>query len=182
MIGEIINVILFVGKEVIKDEVLKCIVFVVLVYIVMYGSVEIGDICLVLNFLRKYWKLEKEDYMLKMLDIKVLKFWVRFVVFSFCYSGWGDVFVEGVVGMVWVFLVFGVCFVLVLFWVIGDEVIMEFMKIFYKYFRDGNNVSMVFYKVMKCLREFEEFSVLKNWVLFVIIGDDVMFEFEEDIE
>lgn len=50
---------------------------------------------------------------------------------SCCYSGRGEILFEGVVGIVWVFLVVGVCFVLVLLWWIDDEVIMRFMNSFY---------------------------------------------------
>ena len=182
MIGEIINATPLVGKEATKDEVLKRIASVALVHIATHGSAETGDICLAPNPSRKYRKPEKEDYMLKMSDIKALKLRARLVVLSSCHSGRGDVSAEGVVGMAWALLASGARSVLASLWAIGDEATMEFMKIFYKHLRDGNNASTALHKAMKCLRESEEFSAPKNWAPFVIIGDDVTLEFEEDIE
>ena len=182
MIGEIINATPLVGKEATKDEVLKRIASVALVHIATHGSAETGDICLAPNPSRKYRKPEKEDYMLKMSDIKALKLRARLVVLSSCHSGRGDVSAEGVVGMAWALLASGARSVLASLWAIGDEATMEFMKIFYKHLRDGNNASTALHKAMKCLRESEEFSAPKNWAPFVIIGDDVTLEFDEDIE
>ena len=182
MIGEIINATPLVGKEATKDEVLKRIASVALVHIATHGSAETGDICLAPNPSRKYRKPEKEDYMLKMSDIKALKLRARLVVLSSCHSGRGNVSAEGVVGIAWALLASGARSVLASLWAIGDEATMEFMKIFYKHLRDGNNASTALHKAMKCLRESEEFSAPKNWAPFVIIGDDVTLEFEEDIE
>lgn len=55
--------------------------------------------------------------------MKNVNMMVRLVVLSCCYCGWGKIKVEGVVGIVWVFLGVGVCFVEVLLWVIDDVVI-----------------------------------------------------------
>ena len=182
MIGEIINATPLVGKEATKDEVLKRIASVALVHIATHGSAETGDICLAPNPSRKYRKPEKEDYMLKMSDIKALKLRARLVVLSCCHSGRGDVSAEGVVGIAWALLASGARSVLASLWAIGDEATMEFMKTFYKHLRDGDNASTALHKAMKCLRESEKFSAPKNWAPFVIIGDDVTLEFEEDIE
>ena len=182
MIGEIINVTPLVGKDATKDEVLKRIASVALVHIATHGSAETGDICLAPNPSRKYRKPEKEDYMLKMSDIKALKLRARLVVLSSCHSGRGDVSAEGVVGMAWALLASGARSVLASLWAIGDEATMEFMKTFYKHLRDGDNASTALNKAMKCLRESEKFSAPKNWAPFVIIGDDVTLEFEEENE
>lgn len=69
MIGWIFKIVLFIGKEVIKEEVLKWLSFVVVVYIVVYGSVEIGEIVLVLNFIWKFWRFEMEDFFLIIIDV-----------------------------------------------------------------------------------------------------------------
>ena len=180
MIGEIINATPLVGKEATKDEVLKRIASVALVHIATHGSAETGDICLAPNPSRKYRKPEKEDYMLKMSDIKALKLRARLVVLSSCHSGRGEVSAEGVVGMAWALLASGARSVLASLWAIGDEATMELMKTFYKHLRDGDNASTALHKAMKCLRESEKFSAPKNWAPFVIIGDDVTLEFEEE--
>nr|XP_058965367.1 tetratricopeptide repeat protein 28-like [Pocillopora verrucosa] len=182
MIGKIINATPLVGKEATKDEVLKRIASVALVHIATHGSAETGDICLAPNPSRKYRKPEKKDYMLKMSDIKALKLRARLVVLSSCHSGRGNVSAEGVVGIAWALLASGARSVLASLWAIGDEATMEFMKTFYEHLRDGNNASTALNKAMKCLRESEKFSAPKNWAPFVLIGDDVTFEFEEDIE
>ena len=182
MIGEIINATPLVGKEATKDEVLKRIASVALVHIATHGSAETGDICLAPNPSRKYRKPEKEDYMLKMSDIKALKLRARLVVLSCCHSGRGKVSAEGVVSIAWALLASGVRSVLATLWAIGDEATMEFMKTFYKHLRDGDNASTALNKAMKCLRESEKFSAPKNWAPFVIIGDDVTLEFEEENE
>lgn len=101
---------------------------------------------------------------------------VRFVVLSCCYSGRGEIKAEGVVGIVRVFFGVGVRFVFVFLWVIDDEVILEFMKSFYLYLVNGKSVSEFLNRVMKCVREFEKFSEVKYWVLFVFIGDDVILD------
>ena len=182
MIGEIINATPLVGKEATKDEVLKRIASVALVHIATHGSAETGDICLAPNPSRKYRKPEKEDYMLKMSDIKALKLRARLVVLSCCHSGRGKVSAEGVVSIAWALLASGVRSVLATLWAIGDEATMEFMKTFYKHLRDGDNASTALNKAMKCLRESEKYSAPKNWAPFVLIGDDVTLEFDEDIE
>ena len=182
MIGEIINATPLVGKEATKDEVLKRIASVALVHIATHGSAETGDICLAPNPSRKYRKPEKEDYMLKMSDIKALTLRARLVVLSCCHSGRGKVSAEGVVGMAWALLASGARSVLASLWAIGDEATMELMKTFYKHLRDGDNASTALHKAMKCLRESEKFSAPKNWAPFVIIGDDVTLEFEEENE
>ena len=182
IIGKIINATPLVGKEATKDEVLKRIASVALVHIATHGSAETGDICLAPNPSRKYRKPEKEDYMLKMSDIKALKLRARLVVLSSCHSGRGNVSAEGVVGIAWALLASGARSVLASLWAIGDEATMEFMKTFYKHLRDGDNASTALNKAMKCLRESEKFSAPKNWAPFVLIGDDVTLEFEEDIE
>ena len=182
MIGEIINVTPLVGKDATKDEVLKRIASVALVHIATHGHAKTGDIVLAPNPSRKYWKPEKEDYMLKMSDIKALKLRARLVVLSCCHSGRGKVSAEGVVSIAWALLASGARSVLATLWAIGDEATMEFMKTFYKHLRDGDNASTALNKAMKCLRESEKFSAPKNWAPFVIIGDDVTLEFEEENE
>lgn len=69
VIGKILKIKLFIREFVIKEEVLFCFNVVVLVYIVVYGCMEIGEIYLILNFDRLFKELEKEDYFLIMVDV-----------------------------------------------------------------------------------------------------------------
>lgn len=104
-----------------------------LVYIVVYGDLERGEIVFVFNRFC-YGIFKEDDFLLIMVDIVWVGIRVKLVVFSCCYSGCGKILkVEGVVGIVWVFLGFGVCLVLVFLWVVDDEVIKVFMFMFYEF-------------------------------------------------
>lgn len=69
MLGKMFKIILVMGKDVIKDEVLKWIILVVLVYIVVYINKKIGEIVLVLNFIWEFKVFEEKDYMVMMEDV-----------------------------------------------------------------------------------------------------------------
>lgn len=69
MIGSIFNVMFFMGRFVIKCEVLKWVSFVFLIYIVVYGSIEIGEIVLLFNFERLRVDVIDEDFILIMIDV-----------------------------------------------------------------------------------------------------------------
>lgn len=69
MLGKMFKIILVMGKDVIKDEVLKWIILVVLVYIVVYINKKIGEIVLVLNFIWEFKVFEEKDYMMMMEDV-----------------------------------------------------------------------------------------------------------------
>lgn len=58
-----------IGIEVIKEEVFKRFFNVFLVYIVVYGCMEIGEIVLVLNFIWEIQVFKEKDYMLIMRDV-----------------------------------------------------------------------------------------------------------------
>ena len=71
--------------------------------------------------------------------------------------------------------------VLVLFWslwAIDDEATMEFMKVFYQELVHGRSASEALNKAMKSMREHDDFSAVRYWAPFVLIGDDVTLEFE----
>ena len=84
---------------------------------------------------------------------------------------------EGVVGIARAFLAAGARSVLVTLWAIDDEATMVFMKSFYKYLKKGKTASTAVHHSIKSLRE-SEFSEMKYWAPFQLIGDDVTIEFE----
>ena len=76
------------------------------------------------------------------------------------------------------FLSAGARSVLVALWAIDDGATMVFMKSFYQLLRDGKTASAAVHQSMKSLRESQEFSEMKYWAPFQLIGDDVEIEFE----
>ena len=183
MIGAILNGQPLTGEAATKQEVLKRIESVALVHIAAHGRKETCEIALAPN---PGWKSknpnprEEEDYILKMSDIQATELRAKLVVLSCCHSGKGEVNSEGVVGMARAFLFAGARSVLVSLWAIDDEATMEFMKSFYQHLRAGESASYALQKAMKCLRDSENFSAPKYWAPFVLIGDDVTIQFDEN--
>ena len=122
----------------------------------------------------------EEDYILTMSDIQAVKLRARLVVISCFHSGQGEVSSEGVVGMARAFLFAGARSVLASVWPLDDEATMELMISFYKHLRVGETASTALHKAMKCLRDSDKFSALMYWASFVLIGDDVRIEFDEN--
>ena len=114
------------------------------------------------------------------MDVQAVRVRAKLVVLSSCHSGRGEVKAEGVVGMARAFLCAGARSVLVSLWAIDDEATLLVMRSFYQRLADGNSASVALRQAMKSLRESEQFSAVKYWAPFVLIGDDVTFEFEEE--
>ena len=178
MIGEILQTEPLVGKQATKDEVLRRISSVALVHIAAHGKMETGEIALAANTTRSFVNPVREDYLLTMKDVLKAQIRARLVVLSCCHSARGEVKSEGVVGIARAFLGAGARSVLVSLWAIDDEATMEFMKVFYQQLVHGRSASEALNKAMKSMRESDRFSVLKYWAPFVLIGDDVMLQFE----
>ena len=180
MIGKRLKTTPLTGRDATKGEVLKRLTSVALVHIAAHGCQETGEIALAPNSERKSQIPKEEDYILKMSDVQEVRVRARLVVLSCCHSGRGEVKSEGVVGMARAFLCAGARSVLVSLWAIDDEATLLFMRSFYQRLADGNSASVALRQAMKSLRESEQFSAVKYWAPFVLIGDDVTFEFEEE--
>ena len=182
MIGEIVNDQPLTGEVATKQEVLKRINSVALVHIAAHGRKDTGESALAPNpgYESKNPTPMEEDYILKMSDIQATELRARLVVLSCCHSGKGEVNSEGVVGMARAFLFAGARFVLVSLWAIDDEATMEFMESFYQHLRAGESSSYALQKAMRCLRDAGTFSAPKCWAPFVLIGDDVTIQFDEN--
>ena len=178
MIGEILQTVPLVGKQATKDEVLRRISSVALVHIAAHGKMETGEIALAPNTTRSSVNPAREDYLLTMKDVLKAQIRARLVVLSCCHSARGEVKSEGVVGIARAFLGAGARAVLVSLWAIDDEATMEFMKVFYKQLVHGRSASEALNDAMKSMRESDRFNAVKYWAPFVLIGDDVMLEFE----
>ena len=178
MVGKILQTEPLVGKQATKDEVLTRISSVALVHIAAHGKMETGEIALAPNTTRSSVNPAREDYLLTIKDVLKAQIRARLVVLSCCHSARGEVKSEGVVGIARAFLGAGARSVLVSLWAIDDEATMEFMKVFYQQLVHGRSASEALNKAMKSMRESDRFNAVKYWAPFVLIGDDVTFEFE----
>ncbi|XP_015765911.1 PREDICTED: tetratricopeptide repeat protein 28-like [Acropora digitifera] len=181
MIASIFNIIPLIGKQATKAEVMKRISSVGLIHIAAYGNELTGEIALSPSpgWTSKF--PQEEDFILKMSDVQALNLRARLVVLSVCHSGRGRILKgEGVVGIARAFLAAGARSVLVALWAIDGEATMVFMKSFYQYLKKGKTASFAVHQSIKSLRESEEFSEMKYWAPFQLIGDDVTIEFEAD--
>ena len=179
IIGEMLGVPPLTGKEATKAEVLRQIASVAVVHIAAHGKIETGEIALAPNPTGIYKTPEKTDYMLTASDVQAAKLRAKLVVLSCCHSAQGKVSAEGVVGIARAFLGAGARSVLASLWAIDDEATMVFMRIFYNHLKDGNSASVSLHRARNYLRESEEFSAVRYWAPFVLIGDDVTIEFED---
>ena len=187
MIGEILKIPPLTGTEATKEEVLKRITSVALVHIAAHGRKETGEIALAPSL---EWEKDRDqhsrpriigpkedDYILKISDLQDVRLRAQLVVLSCCHSGRGEIKSEGVVGIARAFLAAGARSVLASLWPISDEATMEFMKSFYQHLSDGKSSSVALHQAMESLRKSDDYYEVKYWAPFVLIGDDVTFDF-----
>ena len=152
-----------------------------LIHIAAHGNKRTGEIALSPN---PGWTSDfpqKKDYILKMSDVQAANLRARLVVLSCCHSGRGRISKgEGLVGIARAFLAAGARSVLVSLWAIDDEATMVFMKSFYQHLKEGKTASAAVQESTKFLRESKDYSDMKYWAPFQLIGDDVKIEFEEE--
>ncbi|XP_044167750.1 tetratricopeptide repeat protein 28-like, partial [Acropora millepora] len=181
MIASILNITPLIGNQATKAEVIKRMSSVGLIHIAAHGNELTGEIALSPS---PGWTSrfpQEEHFILKMSDVQAANLRARLVVLSCCHSGGGRILKgEGVVGIARAFLAAGARSVLVALWAIDDEATMVFMKSFYQYLKKGKTASAAVHQSIKSLRESEEFSEMKYWAPFQLIGDDVTIEFETD--
>ena len=178
MIAKLLNTTPLTGRDATKSEVLRRITSVALVHIAAHGRQETGEIALAPNVERASQIPKEQDFILTMADVQAVRLKARLVVLSCCHSGRGEVKSEGVVGIARAFLCAGARSVLVSLWAIDDEATLLFMERFYKQLAYGERASLALYQAMKSLRETQQFSAVKHWAPFVLIGDDVTLELE----
>ena len=180
-IASILNTTPLVGRQATKAEVIKEMSSVGLIHIAAHGNELTGEIALSPNpgWTSKF--PQKKDFILKMSDVQAANLRARLVVLSCCHSGRGKILKgEGVVGIARAFLSAGARSVLVALWAIDDEATMVFMKSFYQHLKEGKTASVAVNQSIKCLREAKEFSEMRHWAPFQLIGDDVKIEFKVD--
>ncbi|XP_068698157.1 tetratricopeptide repeat protein 28-like [Montipora foliosa] len=177
IIGELLQTVPLTGKNATKAEVLRRMKSVTLIHIAAHGDGGYGEIALAPNPERTSKIPEEEDYMLSLSDVQAVHLQARLVVLSCCHSGQGEVKSEGIVGIARAFLCAGARSVLVSLWAIDDEATFLFMKSFYQHLADRKSASTALHHAMKSLQETKNYSAIKYWAPFVLIGDDVTFEF-----
>ena len=178
MIGEILNVEPLTGKNATKDQVLRRLHAVSLVHIAAHGSAERGEILLSPN-LGSSKRPKEKDYLLTMTDVLNAKLDAKLVVLSYPHSGRGNIKAEGVVGIARAFLGAGARSVIASLWKIDDDATLAFMSYFYKHLVKRQSASKSLHEAMKIMRESNEFSEVKYWAPFMLIGDDVTLNFDQ---
>ncbi|KAL9986575.1 hypothetical protein ACROYT_G000743, partial [Oculina patagonica] len=121
----------------------------------------------------------KEDFVLTMHDISRKQLRVKLVVLSCCHSGLGQIKAEGVVGIARAFLGSGARSVLVSLWAVDDSATMQFMKQFYEHLVRGKSAGESLHETMKWMRGNPQYREVRKWAPFMLIGDDVSFNFKK---
>ena len=111
-----------------------------------------------------------------MSDISEAQLRAKLVVLSCCHSGRGKIRAEGVIGIARAFLGSGARSVLVALWALDDEATEQFMSRFYEHLVRGVSASESFHQAMKWMRD-NGWPEVKQWAPFILIGDNVSFEF-----
>ena len=175
MIGQLLGVQPLLGKHATKQAVLEMLHSVVLIHFAAHGSAERGEIAL--SPVRSTSRCPKEEeYLLRMSDISKVQLRAKLVVLSCCHSGRGQITGEGVVGIARAFLGSGARSVLVALWAIDDKATETFMSRFYKHLVRGESASESLHEATKWMRD-NDCSKVKQWAPFMLIGDNVSFEF-----
>ena len=176
MIGRLLGVQPLIGKQATKQAVLQRINSVSLIHFAAHGNAERGEIILVP--VRTGGRLPREtDCLLTVSDISQVQLRAKLVVLSCCHSARGQIKVEGVLGMSRAFLGSGARSVIVALWALEDEATQQFMNRFYKHLVRGESASECLHQAMKWMRG-NGFAKISEWAPFMLIGDNVTFDFE----
>ena len=177
MLGRILGAQTLVGNEATKQAVLDSIHSMSLVHLAAHGNAKTGEIYLA-RPLSADETPQEEDYLLTIADISKVRLRARLVVLSCCHSADGEIRAEGVVGMARAFLGSGARSVLAARWAVDDEATMHFMFRFYYHLVRGESASESLHKTMKWMRA-GPFSKVQQWAPFMLIGDNVTFNFDK---
>ena len=177
MIGKLIGAVPLLGRQATKQAVLQSIPSVSLIHFAAHGDAERGEIALAPQYPINGIPTEK-DYLLTMADISRVQLRAKLVVLSCCHSAQGHVKVEGVVGIARAFLGSGARSVLVSLWAIPDEATKKLMSRFYEHLVRGESASESLQQAMKWMRN-NGYPGVRDWAPFMLIGDNVTFDFEK---
>ena len=176
MVGEKLDVKPLTGQYTTKQAVLQAMNSVALIHIAAHGDAERGEIALAPAFRTPNRLPREEDYLLTTSDISKVQLRAKLVVLSCCHSARGKIKAEGAVGIARAFLGSGARSVLVALWALKDGATEELMRRFYKHLVDGKSASESLHEAMKWMRS-NGFPENSDWAPFVLIGDNVTFDF-----
>ena len=177
MIGRLIGAQPLLGEHATKQAVLQSIHSVSLIHFAAHGNAERGEIALAPS--RSTYRIPQEqEYLLTMAEISQVRLRAKLVVLSCCHSARGQIRSEGVVGIARAFLGSGARSVLVALWALQDEATEQFMSCFYEHLVRGKSASKSLHQAMKWMRG-NGFSDVEQWAPFMLIGDDVTFDFKK---
>ena len=188
MIAQLLGAKALVGKQATKRAVLQSIDSTSLIHFAAHGNAERGEIALapppLVERKPQYPSGQgekrtpnEEDYLLTMADISQVRLRAKLVVLSCCHSARGQIKAEGAVGIARAFLGSGARSVLVALWAIEDKATKQLMSRFYEHLVHGESASESLHQAMKWMRE-NGFSDVGQWAPFMLIGDDVSFDFQ----
>ena len=161
------------GQKATKQAVLQAINSVSLIHFAAHGNSESGEIALETP--------KEEDYLLIMSDISEVRLRAKLVVLSCFHSGRGHIRAEGVVGIARAFLGSGARSVLVALWAVDDNATEQLMSCFYEHLICGKRASESLHETMRWMR-CNGYSEVRKWAPFVLIGDNVTFDFGNQIK
>ena len=175
MIAELLGAEPLLEERATKQVVLQKIPSVGLIHFAAHGHAERGEIALAPQRPTNATPCEK-DYLLTMDDISQVQLRAKLVVLSCCHSAQGHIKAEGVVGIARAFLGSGARSVLVALWAIPDKATEQLMIRFYQHLVRGESASESLHQAMKWMRS-NGYADLENWAPFMLIGDNVTFDF-----
>lgn len=176
MIGELLGVTPLVGEHATKQAVLQAINFVSFIHFAAHGSDERGEIFLSPESANSCVLPRGESYLLTMREISQIQLRAKLVVLSCYHSARGEIKTEGVIGIARAFLGSGVRSVLAARWAPEDKATEQFMIRFYDYLYCGESVSESLHRTRKWMRN-KSFVKVTQWSPFLLIGDNVTFDF-----
>ena len=180
MVGRKLGVEPILGERATKQAVLQAMESVALIHLAAHGDAERGAIALAPSF-RSPDKIAGEGhYLLTMSDIAQVKLRAKLVVLSCSYSARGEIKAEGAVGIARAFLGSGARSVLVSLWALDGSATQQLMSHFYDHLVRGESASDSLHQAMKWMRcnyKPNGYSEVKHWAPFVLIGDNVTFDF-----
>ena len=176
MIAKKLGIEPLLGQQATKKAVLQAMNSVALIHIAAHGDAERGAIALAPPF-RIPNRIPQEGlYLLTMADISEVQLRAKLVVLSCCHSARGQTKAEGAVGIARAFLGSGARSVLVALWALHDKATEQLMTHFYNHLVAGKSAGESLHGAMKWMRS-NGYDV-NQWAPFILIGDDVTFDFE----
>ena len=175
MIAQLLGAKSLIGKQAAKQAVLQSISSFSLVHFAAHGNAERGEIPLAPSPTSKM-PPEEKDYLLTIHDISKVRLRAKLVVLSCCHSARGHIKAEGAVGIARAFLGSGARSVLVALWALEDKATKHFMSRFYEHLVHRESASESLHEAMKWMRA-NGFPDVGQWAPFMLIGDNVSFDF-----